>query len=175
MLKKATVTITISLALVFGAVPQSQAAFMGLFPAALGAINSSLFSLLAFGGIVASKEYSEKYYGPLKGIFWGYLALGLIMDSRSDVIQFQPLNIKEAKELNLTDDELESYNSELNRINALMEESILRLSQSTKDNQGSLSKELYENIKSELSPSTFSVVQKLLLQALVGNNFKGNS
>jgi hypothetical protein len=166
MIKKCFLALMITLTLGLGIVRQSRAATIVLFPA-IGGAYPGIITMIFFGGIAAVHEYAYKYHGRLKSISWGYIALGLVMDAKSEAIQFQPLSAEDSQKLKLTAQEFESYDSELSRVNALMEVANLHISQAPEESRNAVANEFHETFKEELSPDTLSAIQKIVSENII--------
>jgi hypothetical protein len=164
MLKKTILTLVLTLGLGFSnhSFGLAAAAFPALFNFGYG-----LVATIAFGGVVVVKEYSYKYYGRLKSASGMYLAFGLLMDAKANVVQFQPLSLEDSEQLNLTSSEFESYDAELSRVNALIEEANLLIAQTSEEKQNAVAIEFHETFKEELSPNTLSAIQKIISKNMI--------
>jgi hypothetical protein len=88
--------------------------------------------------------------------------LGLILDKNTNEVEFTAISDVQAKTAGLTLTEKESYNGDLDRINASFEEMNSAISNASKEQSEAVKNDALEKFKSDISADTFSAVQKIL-------------
>ncbi len=87
-------------------------------------------------------------------------AIGLIILEEESVVQFSPLDQKEARRLKVTKSEREAFNREVDEVNALASYVDRRL-QVSEDPKVEDAKALWEEVRESVSEETFSVLIKI--------------
>lgn len=135
----------------------------GLYAIGGGAASATLGGVACLTGIDRTGSSTgpgcaASLYAVIGGVLAG--ALGLLILEEESVIQFSPLDQKEATRLKVTKSELDSFNREVDEVNALASYVDRRL-QVTEDAKVEDAKEIWEEVRGAVSEETFSVLIKI--------------
>lgn len=112
------------------------------------------------GSIIEEGGIPEGYRKPLYIISTIGFFVGAIILDKNQSMSFAEVSFADAERLNLSKEEVASFNSEIDQANALLEEAEAELSKlsnpSLKD-----SRMIWASLKDTVSPETFSAMQKI--------------
>jgi hypothetical protein len=91
-----------------------------------------------------------------------FLGMLLILDKDSNEVEFAAISDLQANKMGLNSIEKESYNSELDRLNAAFSEMNSTLLNTSKEQMDLVKKDAMEQFKSNISVDTFTAIQKIL-------------
>lgn len=91
------------------------------------------------------------------------LALGLLVLDGEQGISYSPVSLKDATRLGLSAEELNSFNQEIDQVNALasyVDSEVAQMKDATEDDAA----EIWKDVKNEVRPETFSALVKITKQ-----------
>lgn len=138
----------------------------GLYAMGGGAASATLGGVACLTGIDRTGSSTgpgcaASLYAVIGGILAG--ALGLLILEEESVIQFSPLDSQAAKKLKITKSERESFNREVDEVNALASYVDRRL-QVTEDPKVEDAQAVWEEVRDSVSEETFSALIKISTQ-----------
>lgn len=85
-----------------------------------------------------------------------------LLDEKTNDVEFQPVDPKSAAEMGLTEDEAESYNDEIDRLNATVDEVNSDLRNAPQNDLEEIENKSMVKLQEQVSPATFSAFQKII-------------
>lgn len=86
----------------------------------------------------------------------------MVLDEKTNDIEFTPVDPKTAAEIGLTKEEAESYNDEVDRLNATFDEVDSDLQNAPKNELEEIENKSLAKIQDQVSPATLSAVKKIV-------------
>lgn len=124
-----------------------------------------------FGAIKILKK-SEQTVGFKKALleifglgvgFIGALGFSVLDGDEGQTMSFREVSLEESAELGFTQVEFENFNSEIDQANFLLSEATNQISQ-IENPSSEDSRLVWDGLKDQVSPETFSAMQKIVLQ-----------
>jgi hypothetical protein len=122
----------------------------------------TLFSVTLPENRLTRTGYSLAVAGAFTGLLAG--AVGFVAFDGQQDASFAEISATQAKKLGLTVDEMNSYNSEIDEVNALgahVDAELSSLSKPTLEDSAAI----WSSVKSAVAPATYSAMQKISVQA----------
>ncbi len=135
-------------------------AILGLKVIAVGVVGG-----YATAAIAQSTCTSGDCFNGILGVLLGgaVIAVGVVILDGEQAVEFQELDKKKATLLGVSESERESFNSELDQVNMLLEEVTEKMT-SLESPTAQDSADAWNNVKDLVSPLTFSAMQKIASQ-----------
>lgn len=141
---------TLATGLNMASVPKANA---GVFMAVL---NPTVGLIIAFSGGM----YIHANRNSLEGIETGFKIF--MLDEKSNELQFNPIDSKTAAEMGLSEEERDSYNEEIDRVNATADEVNSDLLNAPKTEIEAIENKSLVKFQEQISPAAFSAVKKIV-------------
>lgn len=130
----------------------------------LGAVATAgvyIFAGAAIGGwLMEDFSYGRKLYRLASRLAWPVFGLIILDGKEGQSASFQAITAKQAKEKKLTEEELTSYNAEVDELNALSTEVAEQLAQQ-EDQSVQAASILWGGMVDEIDPETLAALRKL--------------
>lgn len=143
---------TLATGLTAGVVPHAHSAVFasGIVPA--------FAPLLALGGGIAiANGYNTNRP---KLMLWGISVF--LLDEKTGEVEFSPIDPKTAAEMGLSEEESDSYNSEVDRLNATLDEVNSDMKNAPKNDLEEIENKSMTKFQEQLSPATVKAAQKII-------------
>lgn len=110
------------------------------------------------GSYVMKKTLCDGEKGCLAPMVAGWIIGMIFLNEESGVAEFKKIDLSTAQDLGLSAVEVDSYNSEIEEVNAVFTEVIAELDKNSSDEDAA---QVWEEYEAFLSPNTFKVMKAL--------------
>jgi hypothetical protein len=170
LFSKKTVATLLALAMISGVALQpkrSEAAIMSLATGAvIDSVLNGLFGVSASSFVVSilTPERSKVSDVAMKISQFSFLTLLVLDDSGQQKLVFKPIDSKFAAQAGITSEEQESYNHELDVIQATFDDISAQIAPMNAAERTQASSKLWDEYRSVMSPASYSALKKLTAQ-----------
>ena len=165
-LKKTMTALMITAALVSSFVPRTSHAAVGIGMLLFGGagipaiVIGGTFTAIGLGMDLTSGSGFAGFVDAAEGLSLAFTGLVVLDTKDQQGVLFAALDDKATTNLKISPVEAAAYNSELDEVNAVRDEVTARLLESKKPTM-ELSNETWNELKTQISPEAYSVVQKI--------------